>query len=581
MSWRQHRPKMAVATVLMLGNAVAFPLAAQALRRLTDHAVAGRPAAAAADGAVVALLAVAALTCAHFAHIAYFEIGETDVLELDERLIALSNGSLSIDHHERPDHADRMTVVLEEVQRVRDGLHAVLAAGSLAVGMVVTAVLLASLQPVLLALPLLALPSLVAGRQGQRAIERARDRAAADVRVAKHLFRLATTAASAREVRTLRLGDEVRRRHAQRWQAASRQLLRGETTAAAWRAAGQLVFVAGYIGAVLLVLRDAVDGRRSIGDVVLAVVLAAQVNQQVAAAMTLLQEVQRAGRTFARLADLDESIRSREPANPGRLPVPPALAEGIRLDDVGFTYPGTDRPVLEHVDLLLPAGSVVAIVGENGAGKSTLVKLLCRFHEVDAGRVTVDGVDLRTIDAEAWRARIAAGFQDFMRFELTARETVGVGDLPRSTSDVAVSEALGRARSDVVRDLPDGLDTLLGTSWADGVDLSGGQWQQLALGRAMMRDRPLLLVLDEPTSAMDAEAEHRLFANYAESAARVGRLSGAVTVFVSHRFSTVRMADLIVVVAGGTVADAGSHEELMARGGLYAELYEVQATAYR
>jgi ATP-binding cassette, subfamily B, bacterial len=261
--------------------------------------------------------------------------------------------------------------------------------------------------------------------------------------------------------------------------------------------------------------------------------------------------------------------------------VPAALTEGIRLDDVGFTYPGTDRPVLGHVDLLLPAGSVVAVVGENGAGKSTLVKLLCRFHEVSSGRVLVDGVDLRSIDPDAWRSRIAAGFQDFVRFELTARETVGVGDLPRLSSVDAVSEALERARTDIAGRLPDGLDTQLGTSYADGVDLSRGQWQQLALGRAMMRDLPLLLVLDEPTSAMDAEAEHRLFARYAESAARVGRLSGAVTVFVSHRFSTVRMADVIVVVSGGMVTEVGDHDTLMARRGLYAELYDVQASAYR
>jgi ATP-binding cassette subfamily B protein len=238
--------------------------------------------------------------------------------------------------------------------------------------------------------------------------------------------------------------------------------------------------------------------------------------------------------------------------------------------------------VLEDVDLRLPAGGTVAIVGDNGAGKSTLVKLIARFYEPTEGRVSVDGVDLRELDVEAWRARLSAGFQDFARFELAAREVVGVGDLPRAADAPAVEAALARAgATQVVADLPAGLDTPLGPSFEDGHDLSGGQWQKLALGRAFMRESPLVLLLDEPTASLDAEAEHELFDRYAAGARRAAAATGAITVLVSHRFSTVRTADTIVVLSGGRVTETGSHAQLMARGGEYAALYELQASGYR
>jgi ATP-binding cassette subfamily B protein len=224
----------------------------------------------------------------------------------------------------------------------------------------------------------------------------------------------------------------------------------------------------------------------------------------------------------------------------------------------------------------------VAIVGENGAGKSTLVKLLCGLYRPSHGRILIDGTDLRRLSAEDWRQRIAAGFQDFVRYELSARNTVGLGDLPRIDDDPAVHTALERAHAtDVVDQLADGLDTQLGTSYTEGAELSGGQWQKLALGRALMRETPLLLVLDEPTSALDPEAEHHLFERYAAQARQVRESTGAITLFVSHRFSTVRMADLIVVVRDGRIVETGDHHTLIQNGGLYAELFELQAVAYK
>jgi ATP-binding cassette subfamily B protein len=229
----------------------------------------------------------------------------------------------------------------------------------------------------------------------------------------------------------------------------------------------------------------------------------------------------------------------------------------------------------------------VAIVGENGAGKSTLVKLLSRMYQPDSGRILVDGTDLARIRADEWRSRLAGAFQDFFRFEFQARHTVGLGDLPRLDDESAVGAAVERAGAgDVVNGLPSGLATQLGATWPSGVEVSFGQWQKFALARGFMRDRPLVIVLDEPTAALDAETEYALFERYA-AIARGGRpdenrtSDGRITILVSHRFSTVRMADMIVVLDGARVVEVGTHEELMAKRGQYAELYGIQAAAYR
>jgi len=268
-------------------------------------------------------------------------------------------------------------------------------------------------------------------------------------------------------------------------------------------------------------------------------------------------------------------------AGDGTAATPERLARGIHLEHVSFAYPGTTRRVLEDVDLHLKPGSVVAIVGENGAGKTTLVKLLCRMYLPDEGRILVDDVDLSHIAPDQWRARLAGAFQDFFRFEFRARHSVGLGEIARLDDQPAVITAVGRAGAeDLIARLPSGLETQLGATWPDGAEISFGQWQKLALARGFMRDGPLLLVLDEPTAALDAETEHALFTRYS-AAARAGAPNGRITILVSHRFSTVRMADQIVVLDAARVAEVGTHEELIAKRGQYAELYGIQAAAYR
>ncbi|TDD23826.1 ABC transporter ATP-binding protein [Nonomuraea diastatica] len=580
LSWRQSRSRTATATGLMLVSGAAMPLAAACLRRLIDSAQLGRVTEAVVAGLLIAVLLIAALTLAHFAHLAYFELAELNLLRYDEELINLVNGSPGLQAHEDPAHADRFTIVEQEVQQTRNALQALMSLAGLATGMTLTTVLLVALHPLLLLLPLVSIPPLLAGRRAEQRMDRARKAGAAPTRLALNLFRLATNAGSAKELSVLRLRSEIRRRHAHLWAGTTARLWQAHWRGALLRAAGQLVFAAGYVAAVVLVVREAAAGRSTVGDVALVVMLAAQVNSQVAQVVALAPDIQRLTGVDRRLAELRQAIvPTPEIGRFAPAPPPQRLTRGITLRGVSLSYQGT--LALREVDLHLPASATVAIVGENGAGKTSIISLLCGLHPPAEGQILIDGTPLDRIALDAWRARIAVGFQDFVRYEFTAHQSVGVGDLPRMDSEEAVLAALARARvGDVIPQLPGGLGTRLGKSHADGIELSGGQWQKLALGRAFMRERPLLLVLDEPTSALDPEAEHALFECYAAQAARTAA-DGGITVLVSHRLSTVRVADLIVVVSGGRIAESGDHATLMRKGGLYAELYGMQARSYR
>jgi len=580
--WRLDRRRALISFALMLLQSASMPLAAAALAALTDAVVEGDARGATLAAALVAAAVITSLTAGHIAHIFYFELSEAMTLSLNRELIDLSNGSPGIEHHERPEYADKLQVLRTEISRIGfQALQAVLTGFGLTLAIGITAALLARLDPWLLLLPLAAIPPLLLSRYAETMVAGARERAAESHRRARHLFGLSVDPGPAKELRVGNLGQAIRDRHRVAWDATSRTLLGTENRALAVRLSGQLFFAVAYVAATLLVVRNTVAGHGTVGDVILVLTLAAQVSGQVTTAVTILQTMQRTAQAMINLEWVRRLVTAApEHGVPADALTPDRIVDGITFDRVSFTYPGTERPVLGDVSLHLPAGSTVAIVGENGAGKTTLVKLLARFYETTTGVISVDGVDLRRIPLSAWRERIAAGFQDFARLEFLARQTVGVGDLPQIDSDASVIGALERAKAEsLLERLEDGLDTQLGLS-ADGTELSGGQWQKLALGRAMMRPTPLLLVLDEPTSALDAQAEHQLFEQYSMNARRVGEQNGAITVLVSHRFSTVRMADLILVVDGGRITEAGTHGELMRTGGLYAELYSMQAAAY-
>ncbi|MER7276894.1 ABC transporter ATP-binding protein [Dactylosporangium sp. NPDC000244] len=581
-SARQASPsRLAVSLVLMILGAVSGPLIALTLKQMIDASIDHRVAWAVGASVVFAFIALAHLTMEHFAHIFFFELCDLHAIRVESELGQLALGTPGIEQHELSDFADRMELLRKESGSIGEAVQAVLTAIALAVQIVLTAVLLAYLQPFLLLLPLAAIPPVIAGRMAEQRRQRAELAAAEQERLSTHLLELAVRPAAAKEIRIFGLQDELRSRRAGLRRDIHARLRKAETTGMVLRILGQLVFAAGYVGAVVLVVREAIAGRRSTGDVIMAVALAVQTSAQTANALKLAQDLQRHSRTVQWVSWLHERVAKLQPP-PADLPAPDRLEQGIVFDEVSFRYPGSDRDALSHVNLRIAPGTTVAIVGDNGAGKSTLTKLLCRFYRPSGGAITVDGADLSRIDPQAWLSRIAANFQDHVRFELAAGQVVGLGDLPRSDDEEAVRRALHRAdATGVVDGLPDGLATQLGKSYADGAELSGGQWQRLALGRAMMREAPLLLLLDEPASALDPQAEHALFERYAESAKQAAAVNGGVCVLVSHRFSTVRMADLIVVLDSGGVVEQGSHDELMRRGGLYAELFELQASVYR
>ncbi|MGW4802182.1 ATP-binding cassette domain-containing protein, partial [Nonomuraea sp. NPDC004297] len=264
----------------------------------------------------------------------------------------------------------------------------------------------------------------------------------------------------------------------------------------------------------------------------------------------------------------------------GTMPAPVRLNHGIDLRDVSFRYATDGELVIRKLNLHLAAGTTVGLVGLNGAGKTTLMKLLTGMYRPTAGTITVDGLSMASMDPADWAARCSGVFQDFAKLQLSVRENVGIGDLPRCQDADAVADAVHRAgAASLVAALPQGADTQLGGIFG-GEELSHGQWLLLALARGLMRQQPLLLILDEPTAALDPEVEHHIFEVFAAQARMVGARTGAVTLLVSHRFSTVHMADHIVVLSGGELEEQGTHDELLGLNGQYATLYRAQLKGY-
>ena len=508
-------------------------------------------------------------------------------IALESHVARLQASIATVAHQERPAYLDRLAVLRDQVFVLDHMYMSVFSLSGWILRLGVTIVLLASVQPLLILLPAFALPAVVVSAW-RPAVERlAYERGAQANRLARHLFTVATTAAPAKEVRVTGIGERLiaeRRAAWERWYALVSAARRDS---AIWQVLAWSLFGLAYVGATAFVAWGIAAPP---GAVLLVLAAGSRLSAYVGATVGeigFLRGIWMDG--SQRLAWLEAYAASLE--SDADLPVPSRLTQGIRFEHVSFAYPGTERLVLEDVSLKLPAGAVVAIVGENGAGKSTLVKLLGKLYEPTAGAIYVDDRPLARLPADRWRERLAGAFQDFFRFELLARHAVGLGDVSRIEDERAAATAVERAGAiDDVARLPAALHTQLGSTWPDGVDLSFGQWQKLALARGFMRDDPLLLVLDEPTAALDAETENALFERYAAAArdphvAEVGfgtgNADGRITILVSHRFSTVRMADLIVVLDGARVAEVGTHDELIARGGQYAELYGIQAAAYR
>lgn len=504
---------------------------------------------------------------------------ETTVTErarrlFEQDLMRLVVSIPSLEPHERPDFADKLEVLRSNSQLLIGAVWTAISNVSFFVGAGAALVVLADLHLIMLLLPLFGVPLFIASIRGVRINDQAVEQTAEPLRLSDHLFKTTTTPSFGKELRIFGLSPELIRRQRDTYASANQVLFRADLRSALLNAGGWLVFLAAWAGAIILVTAQARAGNATPGDVVLAIALAGLVQGYVSGAVGLVRDVRRTLTMAARYVWLLDFARS---FRPGSRPAPTGLRDGIEFDHVSFTYPGTDVEVLHDVSVKLPAGATVGAVGDNGAGKTTFVKLLLGYYRPTRGRILVDGVDMSDIDLADWRRRCTGAFQDYARLEFRLGESIGVGDLDRVDDPDAVHRAIERAGAS---ELPP-LEQQLGRAWDSGTDLSGGQWQQVAVSRGMMRDRPLLRVLDEPTASLDADVEHSLFERY-RSVARPDALAvGGITVLVSHRFSTVRMTDGILVFDNGRVVEQGTHDELVRHAGLYAELFALQARAYR
>jgi ATP-binding cassette subfamily B protein len=388
-----------------------------------------------------------------------------------------------------------------------------------------------------------------------------------------YLLLLGSSRESAKEVRMFGLAEHLRDRFAR----ASDELIRANRSLTKRRLLWSTVFAAigaaGYYGGYGYVVWQAVRGQITVGTLTFlgGAIAAAQVELQTV--FSLFSEISQQALYLSDLFGfLDMQPRVLPPASPK--PIRERVEHGLEFRDVSFKY-ADGAGVLEHLTFTIRPGEHVALVGENGAGKTTVVKLMTRLYDPTAGQILLDGVDVREYEPEELRRHIAVIFQDFFRYDLTVRENVGVGRVDRLADDAALWAAIGQSGiEDVVRRLPSGLEQMLGERFRGGVDLSGGQWQSIALARAYLRSAQLL-ILDEPTAALDPRAEAEVFTNVATL------MKGRMALLISHRFSTVRMAERILLLHDGTITENGTHEDLVRSGGEYARLFELQAANYR
>ncbi|GAC1316959.1 MAG: ABC transporter ATP-binding protein [Chloroflexota bacterium] len=576
----RHEPRlMAVSFALTLAAAVPDALLAFWLKLLSDGILQGNRSLLFGAASALAVSAVGTWFLRTISVRIQRAFRDRVTIVLEAHVARLQATISTIAHQERPEYLDRLAVLRDQVFVLDHMYMSLFAICGWVLRLIVTAVLLASIHPALVLLAVCAIPTLATSAWRPAVERQVLERGARWLRLSRHLFTLGTTAPPGKEVRVTGIGERIIRERRAAWETWYQPMARTRWQSAVWHTLGWAIFGLAYAGAVVFVTRALAAPP---GSVLLVLAAGARLSAYIAATVGEI--------SFFRGIWMDGSIRlawledyAAALVARADLSVPGRITRGIRLEHVSFAYPGTQRLVLDDVSLDVPAGAIVAVVGENGAGKSTLVKLLGKFYSPTCGTIFVDDAPLERISTDAWRSRLSGAFQDFFRFELRALQSVGVGDLPRVNDQPAVGRAVGRAGADdVIGRLAAGLETQLGPTWPEGVDVSFGQWQKIALARGFMRDEPLLLVLDEPTAALDAETEHALFERFAAAARDHGReRSGRITVLVSHRFSTVRMADLIVVLDGAHLVDVGSHEDLLARGGQYAQLYNIQAAAYR
>lgn len=499
-----------------------------------------------------------------------------------DRMLANLTASIpTIEHLERADYLDQVEVLRQQRALLAGGLASLLWSVNVFAMAGTAIVMAAAVDPRLLLLILSAAPAVVGSRLRYRWNSKAEQDAALPGRQARHLASVITTPATGMELRVFSLQDVITRRLGaaiRAWQGPSVWAARRANTVTF----GEQAVFALTLGAVLIwLISTAGTSTGTTSAIVVAVVAASQIQTSITDVVYRFGGIADTMRNMRRVLWLRDYAYTENTSHPGTLPAPTRLTGGITLTDVGFTYHGAPAPSVTDLTVHLPAGAVVAIVGENGAGKTTLVKLLTGLYQPQHGQISIDGTDLHDLDITDWRRHTTAAFQDHTRFELTAQHAIGIGDTAQIDDPAAARAALQRAAAgDLETALPHGLASQLGSQWEHGTDLSGGQWQKLALARSLIRTGPLLQVFDEPTAALDAQTEHDLFTRYT-AAAHEHDDNGTITLLVTHRFSTARDADLVLVLDHGRLVETGSHDHLMTLNGPYADLYQLQATGYQ
>jgi ATP-binding cassette subfamily B protein len=581
-SWRRSPGLTAGIFLVNLVELAATAGIALALRTVVDatvHGVAGTALAGACGAAVGYGIAAA---CGGLAWNMPGQLGDkVFVQDLHPQVYGWIAEVEGLEHLERSDFLDQVELVRRHTWRLSMSLWRAVAVLFSVLQLGVVLLLLGTVTPWLLVLLLFAALPLWFDHRGKQAVVTAETDTAEAFRLQRHLFALGTAAASGKDIRVAGAGEELARRQAEAWDTMTGVRYRARVRAAWWKFGGWAVFACGFAAGLGLVAYRVAQGHGTAGDLVLAVTVSSGLRQ------TMQRTVGNATDALAARTYMDPYLWLRDyvaadrARTAGTAQPPQRLLLGIVFEGVGYRYPGTERLAVRDLDLRIPAGTVVAIVGEYGSGKTTLVKLLGKFYRPDVGRITLDGVDLAELDTEAWRLRTSAAFQDFGRLETVFAEGVGLGDLEHLQDRDRIRRAVRDADAEtLVQRLPQGLDSRLGRELG-GVELSEGQWQRVALARAVMRDDPLLFVLDEPTASLDAPSEHAIFERQMARARELAARTGAITVIVSHRFSTVTGADLILVLDDGRLVESGTHAQLSAiEGGRYADLYGIQSAAY-
>ncbi|MEU4236166.1 ABC transporter ATP-binding protein [Actinoplanes sp. NPDC026619] len=567
---REGRRSAVILALLIVGEAGVIAAMGLSQRKLVDDSAGG------AAGGVAAAVVLGAMAYATSSvtgrvrgNLLLYLVGRVRG-RLSEQIQRLVSSIPTITHLEHAPYIDRWNRIFNSSQALSAMPWSALDSVVAVLGLAVTVGLLASISPALSLLAVLGVPLLLANRRADRLLRDSRDANTELLRHEERLHALCVEPEPAKEVMLADGGAALDRRARDLWETAAVRETSARLRGAAWQSTAWILYAAGFAGAMIVVAGLIRDGRTTVGAAVLVVSLATQLQSQLRVVLQSLTTAAEAGQAVSHYWWL-----RRYPAGSSGLAPPPVLAGGITLSGVRFRYPGASSDTLHDVHLELPAGKTVAIVGANGAGKSTLIKLLTGLYEPSAGSLTVDGTPLASLSAVGWNARLSGVHQDFARLRLRLRETVGIGNVRYIRAKPVIEAAIARAGAPAF----DGLESQLGAPFG-GVEPSLGQWQRLALARSLMRETPLCVVLDEPTAALDPLAEHELFQLFVAQA-HSARRAGAVTVLVSHRFTTVRMADHIVVLDDGRVREQGSHEELMAAAGAYAELYRLQERAYR